>query len=131
MRLAGGDAQFAITPAKLGIAYPQEDVHRLVSLVGPGQAARLLFGAETLDGTEAERIGLVDFYRESDIESVAERWIAAIAGNDRDSIRILKRGIALAAMGARQNEQQDRDFDASLGSPAAVERLDAHRNRHR
>ena len=32
-------------PAKIGISYPQEDVHRLVELVGPGQAARLLFTA--------------------------------------------------------------------------------------
>ena len=38
-------ARFAITPAKIGISYPQEDVHRLVALVGPGQAARLLFTA--------------------------------------------------------------------------------------
>ena len=45
LRVAAADARFAITPAKLGISYPQEDVHRLVALVGPGQAARLLFSA--------------------------------------------------------------------------------------
>ena len=52
-------------------------------------------------------------------------------GNDRDSIRILKRGIALAAAGERHNEQQDRDFDVLLGSAAAAERIGAYRNRRK
>ncbi len=60
IRIAAPDARFAITPAKIGISYPQEDVHRLVALVGPGQAARILFTAETIDGEEAKAIGLVD-----------------------------------------------------------------------
>ncbi len=37
IRLGGRDSSFAITPAKFGISYPQEDVHRLVTLVGPGR----------------------------------------------------------------------------------------------
>ncbi len=37
IRVAAGDTRFAITPAKMGISYPQEDVARLVHLVGPGQ----------------------------------------------------------------------------------------------
>ena len=50
LRLSGEKASFAITPAKLGLSYPHEDRHRLVSLVGPGQAARLLFSARAIDG---------------------------------------------------------------------------------
>ena len=65
LRIARARRQFAITPAKIGISYPQEDVHRLVALVGPGQAARLLFTAETIDGEEAKRIGLVDIICQS------------------------------------------------------------------
>ena len=42
IRIAAPDARFAVTPAKLGIGYPQEDVHRLVELVGPGQAAPIM-----------------------------------------------------------------------------------------
>lgn len=131
VRLAGGDAQFAITPAKLGISYPQEDVHRLVNLVGAGQAARLLLGAGTIDGAEAERIGLVELYRETGIDAAVAQWTEAAAANDRDSLRVLKRSIALASEGARQNEQQDRDFDALLGASAMAERVAAYRNRSR
>jgi enoyl-CoA hydratase/carnithine racemase len=35
IRIAAPTASFAITPAKIGIGYPQEDVARLVALVGP------------------------------------------------------------------------------------------------
>jgi enoyl-CoA hydratase/carnithine racemase len=40
-------------------------VHRLVALVGPAQASRLLFGAGAIDGQEAERIGLVEQFAEA------------------------------------------------------------------
>jgi enoyl-CoA hydratase/carnithine racemase len=60
LRIAGPRAVFAVTPAKLGITYPQEDVARLVALVRPGQAARLLYGAARIDAAEAARIGLVE-----------------------------------------------------------------------
>ncbi len=60
MRVAGPDASFAITPARFGISYPQPDLERLASLVGPGQAARLLYTAETIDAAEAHRIGLIE-----------------------------------------------------------------------
>src|SRR5436305_1867224 len=56
LRIAAPEAAFAITPAKLGISYPQEDVHRLVALVGPGQAARLLLGGQAIEGEVDNRI---------------------------------------------------------------------------
>ena len=128
IRVAGSGARFAITPAKLGIAYPQEDVHRLVSLVGEGQAARLLFGAQSIGAEEAARIGLVDVAAE-EAEEAARQLAEAIAANGAESLRVLKRGIRLAARGAREDEGQDRMFDTLLGSPDLFERLAAHRRR--
>ena len=60
VRIAGDDATFAVPPANLGLAYPPEATRRLVSVVGPSQAKRLLFTAEVLDAARAESIGLVD-----------------------------------------------------------------------
>src|SRR5687768_4185980 len=54
IRVAGDGARFAITPAKFGISYPQEDVARLVALVGPGQASRLLLGAGAIGSARSE-----------------------------------------------------------------------------
>ena len=55
IRIASPAARFAITPAKMGIGYPQEDVARLVGLVGPGWASRLLFTGAAIDAATAER----------------------------------------------------------------------------
>ena len=121
-RIARQVAEFAITPAKIGITFPQEDVHRLVALVGPGQAARLLFTAERIHGEEARTIGLVEVHgrRESEI-------IDAILANDRESLAALKQAIALAAEDVRSDPEQDRRFDAFLAGDEMARRLEALR----
>jgi len=121
VRIATRGARFAITPARIGISYPQEDVHRLVQLIGQGQAARLLFTAAPIDGAEAARIGLVELY------DVAEGPIFdAILANDRDSLATLKHAVAL---GRRSDSEQDRRFDDLIGGPALTERLEALRRK--
>jgi enoyl-CoA hydratase/carnithine racemase len=59
VRIAADDAVFSVPPARLGLAYPREATERLVELVGPAQAKRLLFTAARIDADEALRIGLV------------------------------------------------------------------------
>jgi enoyl-CoA hydratase/carnithine racemase len=127
LRLAGPAASFAITPAKFAISYPQPDVHRLVSLVGPAQAARLLLGAGIIDAAEAERIGLVEMLIDDDLAEAAGALAAAIAANDAASLATLKRGLSLAAAGIAADAEQDRRFDALLASEALAGRLRARR----
>jgi len=129
VRIAGPGAQFAITPAKLGISYPQQDVHRLVSLVGPGQAARLLFTASSIGGAEAARIGLAELHVEEGAPEAASALAEAMAQNEPQSLRTLKRAVRLAAEGVFRDEQQDRTFEDLLGSAALFERLEAYRSR--
>jgi enoyl-CoA hydratase/carnithine racemase len=131
MRIAGGNAAFAITPAKLAISYPQEDVHRLVTLAGAGQAARLLFSATGIDGAEAARIGLVERYLPEGAAAAAADLATAIAANDPDSIRTLKTALRLANEGVARNAEQDRAFDDLLGSDASAKRLEAYRGRRK
>jgi enoyl-CoA hydratase/carnithine racemase len=126
LRIAAPEAKFAITPAKLGLSYPQEDVHRLVRLVGAGQAARLLFTADGIDAAEARRIGLVEM-----VEPVAaaKPILHTIAANCPDSLVVLKRSIRLTAEGARSDADQDRRFDALLAGDEVQRRLEALRGR--
>jgi enoyl-CoA hydratase/carnithine racemase len=128
IRLAGEAARFAITPAKFGISYPQEDVARLVALVGPGQASRLLLGAGSVDSAEAARIGLVELAA-GDVDSAVEALAAAILANSAESVAVLKRGIRRAGEGAERDEEQDRRFDSLFGSADFRERLAAIRPR--
>jgi enoyl-CoA hydratase/carnithine racemase len=120
LRVATAGARFAITPAKIGISYPQEDVSRLVALVGPGQAARLLFTAATIDGAEALRIGLAD------LDELDE---AAILANDADSLAALKQAIARAGEGVRSDPALDARFDALIGGAEMARRLEALRRK--
>jgi len=122
IRLACAGARFAITPAKMGISYPQEDVHALVAAIGPGQAARLLFSGAAIDGAEALRIGLAD----APLETL-DQLVAAIRTSDPASLSTLKRGIALAKTGMRSDARQDAIFDALIGAEALADRLAARR----
>ena len=124
LRVAAPGSSFAITPAKIGISYPQEDVHRLVELVGTGQAARLLFSAQSIDSSEAHRIGLVEVLAD-EIGSIAE----ALLANEVESLKVLKRSIRLAAGGRRQVEDLDDRFDALIGGEALERRLEALRRK--
>jgi enoyl-CoA hydratase/carnithine racemase len=59
IRIATRSARFGVTPARLGIAYPPASVERLTHLLGPAQAAFLLFTGELIGAEQALRIGLV------------------------------------------------------------------------
>ncbi len=126
LRIAGPGARFAITPAKFGISYPQEDVARLVALIGPGQASRLLLAAGSVDAAEAARIGLVEL-APADASAAVEELAGAIRANSAESIAVLKRAVRLAASGVVRDEEQDRRFDAMIGSAEFAERLAAVR----
>jgi len=123
LRVSGSSAHFAITPAKFGISYPQEDVHRLVSLVGRGQASRLLFGAGGIDGSEAERIGLVEIHAGDRLAEAVLDIETAILANSATSIIALKASIRLAADGVEHDKEQDRQFESLFGSDELTGRL--------
>ena len=112
-RIAGAEACFAVPPARLGIAYPAEDVARLSARVGRGQAARLLFTARTIDSGEALRIGLV--------ETVAEAPDLALS-NDPSALRGLKRMLADPTIG-NGAALFDNSFDSATFSAFAAARI--------
>lgn len=114
LRVASATATFAVPPARLGIAYPAEDVARLAARVGEAQAARLLFTAETIDADEALRIGLVDMI--DDGAAVAD----AIAANDPIALATLK--AMLREPGAPRHAAAFEDSFANPRFAAATQR---------
>jgi len=117
-RVAHPNATFSVTPARFGIAYPQGDVDRLVSLIGPGQASRLLFGGVTLPAVEAHRIGLVEEIDDSD--DVGAELIAGIRANSPASLRTLK-AMILGRAGTSQS------FDMAFASRDFTDRIRSHK----
>jgi enoyl-CoA hydratase/carnithine racemase len=122
LRIAGPNASFAITPARFGISYPQPDLLRLAELVGSGQAARLLYGAETIDAQEAHRIGLVEVIDPS--AALGEAMIGRIAGNAPYSLCALK-----ATLAGRWGV--DKRFDDAFASADFAEGWEAFRARRK
>ncbi len=91
LRIAADDAQFAITPAKLGALYLQSDLHRLVAAIGLGQSKKMIYLANTIDAAEARRIGLVDELVPSDrFEEELQRRVAAILAGSAFTIQQTK-----------------------------------------
>lgn len=60
LRVGAVDCAFAFPADEHPAVVPQPVIDRLVALVGPGQAARLLLTGARIEAAEAARIGLVD-----------------------------------------------------------------------
>lgn len=117
--LAGDEAVFATTPAKLGLTYPANDVARLKARVGEGQAALMLFTGARIDADEAARIALAH-RRVAHAQPAAHELANAIAANVPEAVRGLKS--VLRDPAGRGHTQA---FDDAFGAAAFSARLDA------
>jgi enoyl-CoA hydratase/carnithine racemase len=80
LRISDTSARFGITPAKLGVLYPSLSIERTAQLVGVSAAKRLLFTGDTIDATEALRLGLIDYLVDSDaFENSLRKLVATVA----------------------------------------------------
>jgi enoyl-CoA hydratase/carnithine racemase len=82
LRIADHTAKFAIPAAKLGLAYPLDNLERLLHLVGASNAREIFFTARTYDAADALRIGLVNRVAEpGGFEAAVEDCVGRIAVN--------------------------------------------------
>jgi enoyl-CoA hydratase/carnithine racemase len=100
IRLAAQGAQFALPPARRGLAYPTAGIASLLSAVSAATARDLIFTARRIDADEALRIGLVSrvVAREA-LETSAATLLATIAANAPLTIAAAKRTIAAVDAG--------------------------------
>jgi enoyl-CoA hydratase/carnithine racemase len=106
LRFAADDARFAVTPAKLGIAYCFEDTRRLVACVGASAAKDLLFSGRMLDTDEALRVRLIDrVLPAASLEDSVLAYAHLLAANSPATIAVARDYIARAA-GGQQGETE-------------------------
>jgi enoyl-CoA hydratase len=118
LRIAAREVRIGLPEAGLGLLPAAGGTQRLTRLVGPGIARRLILGAETLDGAEAERLGLVQWAVPRERLADAARELARrCAEVPRAALAENKRCIALAG------EPGDAGFAAEI---AATRRLYDH-----
>jgi enoyl-CoA hydratase/carnithine racemase len=109
MRFAAADAFFAVTPAKLGIAYSFLDTQRLVACVGASAARDMLFSARRVEAWEALRMRLVDRVFAADKMAAGTlAYARGVAGMSQVSIRVARDFIGRAAAGQRQEDAATR-----------------------
>jgi len=94
IRVAADDAQFGITGSRLGFPIPFRNALRLVSLVGPGTAKKMLYTGELIPAAEAYRLGLATLLaRREDLETTTLKLAEEIASNAPAALRAIKRTI--------------------------------------
>jgi len=102
LRFAEATARFAITPAKLGIAYSFADTMRLVDRIGASAAKDLLFSARMLDAPEALHLHLIDrLLPAAELEAQTVAFARQVAANSTATIAVARAFIAAAVDGQR------------------------------
>ncbi len=108
LRVAAREAKLGLPEAGLGLLPGAGGTQRLTRLVGPGVSKRMILGAETISGEEAERIGIVQWSRP--LAELAQ-WTAALATRyaamPKAALAANKRCIAAATDCARDGYAQE------------------------
>jgi enoyl-CoA hydratase/carnithine racemase len=117
VRLAADDATFGVPAARLGLAYPYDEVARLVALAGAGAAADLLLSGRPATSAQALRWGLVQAVHPAAALAAATAELAAgVAANAPLSVRAAKRAVRVAAAGGGDRAEVDRLVAACVAS---------------
>ena len=94
IRLASEDAEFAITPARLGLGYSFEGIERAVQELGPANARYLFITAGTVDARKALEMGLVqEVHAPDELESATRALAMQIAQNAPKTIRAARESV--------------------------------------
>lgn len=97
IRIASSQATFAINEVRLGLNPDMGGTQRLTRTIGPSQAKRLIFTADSIDAQEALRIGLVDLVVPHEtLLTEAIEMAERIAQQPPLAIRYAKKAINLA-----------------------------------
>lgn len=114
LRVASSDATFAIPAGRLGLAYPVDDLERLVALVGSGEASRLMLTAERFDAAHGLRVGLVhEVVEHADLEARVAALADTVATLAPLTMRASKLAIMSAVRGGRSPYREAADAAAA------------------
>jgi len=95
LRVAAAEAKLGLSEARLGLLPAAGGTQRLTRLAGVGTAKRLILTAELVDGTEALRLGLVQWCRpRAELASFAADLAQRIAAHPKLALVSNKRCIA-------------------------------------
>jgi enoyl-CoA hydratase len=115
IRLAAQEAQIGSPEARVSSSLTGGAFRLIQDLIGPGKAKELLFTAESIDGCEAERIGLVN--KAVPLNELMEQTLMLaekIAKNDVFSLKMIKKGLRMAQSEVSLEALMDFEIEACL-----------------
>jgi enoyl-CoA hydratase len=126
IRIAARDAQIGSPEARVASSVTGGAFRLIQELVGPGKAKELLYTAESIDGTEAERIGLVNKAVATDqLMDSALSMARRIAANDLFSLKMIKKGLRLAQSEVSLEALMEFETEACLACVSTQSRREA------
>ncbi len=123
IRIAAEDAQIGSPEVRVASSVTGGAMRLLPTLVGAGKARELLFTGENIDGRTAERIGLVNKAVPAEqLMPTAMSMAGKIAENSAFSIRMIKKGLHMAAGEASMEAIMAYEVEACLACVSTRER---------
>lgn len=130
MRVADLRARISFKQARMGVTTAWGTVPRLLSLVGAGAAARLLYAGHEIGAADAKLLGLVDEVTENGLaRTTALAWAADVAQGSPRAVAQLKRLVheAIAHGGGPEHRALERQLFVDTWSGADhVEAVEAY-----
>lgn len=126
IRIAAEEAQIGSPEARVTSSVTGGAFRLVQDLVGPGKARELLFTAESIDGREAERIGLVNRAVTADqVMNQAMDMAEKIAANSAFSLKMIKKGLEMARGEASLEALMAFEVEGCLACVSTKERQDS------
>lgn len=122
-RIAGRDARFGITPARLGLLYSERDTRRLHRLVGPAHCREILFKGEIFDGQRALQMGMLnELLPEEALEGQCMALAQQLSRSSRYALKGMKATLArIEGYGQLTSEQLQSLFDNAFTAADCAE----------
>lgn len=111
LRFADSTAQFAVTPAKLGLVYSLESTKRIVDLVGPARAKWVLLSGDQISSERALSLGLVDEVKNpGELEASTYEFAETISSRAQFSVRMGKEFVRRVTRGQALDDDETRNI---------------------
>lgn len=108
LRIGAAEARIGLPEVELGLVPGAGGTQRLTRLLGPSLARRLILGAETLDGQEAARLGLLHWAcPRAELPARAQELVARVARLPRAALAEAKACIELATRPGDQGYERE------------------------
>lgn len=122
LRVGAEGCRMGMPPARLGIVYPPEGLHRFIRNLGYATTKKVFLTAELFEGGEAYRMGMLDYLvPDADLEGFTEELARRLASNAPLSVAGHKRSLQILASMKPLSEEERQEINAIMGRAMASE----------